>query len=111
MTHGFPKEKSQRSIELQISTVITQDGEGFYAYVPAFKGLHVDGSTEQEVKEHVVEAIAVYLESLIEHGDPLPIGPHLTVHEKTTYEVPPGAFLQHITMPWPRLNTSGISWV
>ena len=40
-------------IELQIPSVITQNGEGFYAYLPAFKGLHVDGSTQQEAKERV----------------------------------------------------------
>ena len=69
--------EKKRTLTLQISVIITPDEGGFHAYAPAFKGLHVDGATEKEAKKNAVEAIIVYLKSLADHGDPLPVGPDL----------------------------------
>jgi predicted RNase H-like HicB family nuclease len=99
----------KRTAELQfsISAVIEPDEGGYHAYVPAFKGLHVDGTTEEEATKNLVEAIIVYLESLARHGDPLPIGPDLRVR----YVEPeaPRAQLRSVTVQWPSLQMSGIS--
>ena len=67
------------------------------------------GATEEEALENVKEAIGVYLESLSKHGDPIPVGPDLTVHKEERIEVPIGAFRQNVTIPWPSLSLSGAS--
>ena len=69
------KGETQQHVSVQI--IVAKDEEIFHAYAPALKGLHVDGATQEEAIENVKEAIAVYLESLRKHGDPLPEGPGL----------------------------------
>ena len=49
-----------------------EDG-GFHAFVPALKGCHTQGDSEDEALANAQEAIAVYLESLRAHGQPIPI--------------------------------------
>ena len=48
-----------------------QDG-GFHAFVPALKGCHTQGDTEEESLANAQEAISAYLESLKASGDPIP---------------------------------------
>ena len=101
---------ADKHLSLKISVLVERDEDGsFYAHAPALKGLHVDGATEQEALHNAMEAVQVYLESLSQHGDPLPIGPDLTVHEEVISEVPPGAFLHILTIQWPSLQMSGTS--
>jgi antitoxin HicB len=45
---------------------------GYVAMVPALPGCHTQGDTLEEAGEHVQEAIEVYIESLIEHGERVP---------------------------------------
>ena len=101
--------REKRVITFKISVVITPDEGAFHAYAPALKGLHVDGASQKEALNHAIEAIGVYLNSLQHHGDPLPVGPDLTVEEEIIPAIPKGAFLHHVTMQWPSLHTSGIS--
>lgn len=61
-------------MKLQFDLVIDQDGDAFYGTCPALKGVHVEGSSEQEVLELMTEAILAYLDSLKKHDDPLPVG-------------------------------------
>jgi predicted RNase H-like HicB family nuclease len=62
---------------LSVQVLIEPDSESFHAYCPALKGLHIDGKTEKEAAKHALEAVKVYLASLIKHHDPLP--PDLSV--------------------------------
>jgi predicted RNase H-like HicB family nuclease len=48
-----------------------EDG-GFHAFVPALKGCHTQGSTEEETLANAQEAISLYIESLQSHGEPVP---------------------------------------
>jgi len=108
MINLFGIGKKKEILELRISVVVTPDEEGYHAYTPALKGLHVDGATAEEALKNAAEAIKVYLTSLAFHHDPLPIGPDLSlIHEEIIPEVPPGALLRHVTMQWPSLNMSG----
>ena len=101
---------ANKRLSLKISVIVERDEDGsFYAHAPALKGLHVDGATEQEALHNAMEAVQAYLESLSQHGDPLPIGPDLTVHEEAIPEVPPGALLHSLTVQWPSLEMSGTS--
>jgi predicted RNase H-like HicB family nuclease len=62
------------SIEFRVSVIIEPDGDGFHAYCPALKGLHVYGDTEGEAMRNAGNAASAYFESLIKHGDPIPVG-------------------------------------
>ncbi len=51
----------------------TQPDGGYHASCPALPGCHSEGDTLDESIANIREAIAVYLESLQAHGEPLPI--------------------------------------
>lgn len=61
-------------IEYKVQVIIEPDGLGFHAYCPALKGLHTCGETEEEALKNAKDAISAYLQSLVKHGDPIPIG-------------------------------------
>jgi predicted RNase H-like HicB family nuclease len=53
--------------------LVEQDEDGvFVAEVPSLPGCVSQGETRAEALENVREAIAVYLESLEAHGEPVP---------------------------------------
>jgi predicted RNase H-like HicB family nuclease len=62
------------TIEFKIDITIEPDESGFHAYCPALKGLHVDGDTKEEALQNARDAAIAYLESLIKHGEPIPVG-------------------------------------
>jgi antitoxin HicB len=45
---------------------------GYLAYFPALLGCQTWGATFEDAVKHAEEALAVYLDTLIEHGDPIP---------------------------------------
>ena len=49
-----------------------EDDGGFHAFVPALKGCHTQGDTEDEALANAQEAIGAYLESMLAHGEPIP---------------------------------------
>jgi predicted RNase H-like HicB family nuclease len=65
------KQKAYLIFEIQI--VIEPDENGFHAYCPDFKGLHIYGDTEQEALANAKNAIIAYLKSLIKHNDLTPL--------------------------------------
>lgn len=98
------------SLRLSITVVVEKDEDRYYAHVPAFKGLHVDGSTELETLENAKDAIRVYMRSLAMHNDSIPIGPDCSVlREEKIPPIPAGAILRHLELQWPSLRMSGIS--
>jgi antitoxin HicB len=46
---------------------------GFVAFVPSLPGCHTQGETLEEAERNVKEAIALYLESLSAHNEPIPV--------------------------------------
>lgn len=66
-------------LRIKVEFIVKPDGESFHAYCPALKGLHVDGATVEEALENAETAADLYLQSLIEHGEPLPLGVVATV--------------------------------
>ena len=48
------------------------EGDGFTVTVPALAGCVTQGRTREEALERVQEAIAVYIESMEAHGEPVP---------------------------------------
>jgi antitoxin HicB len=65
--------KKKESKTFSYSVFYQQAPEGGYVgFVPALPGCHTQGETLEETERNVKEAIAVYLESLAAHGDPIP---------------------------------------
>jgi len=61
------------SIEFKIDFIVKPDEGSFHAYCPALKGLHVGGETREKALQNARDAAIAYLESLIKHGDPIPL--------------------------------------
>ena len=54
-------------------TVVIEKAPGNYAaYVPDLPGCVATGNTESDVLNEIREAIAFHIESLMEHGEPVP---------------------------------------
>jgi predicted RNase H-like HicB family nuclease len=68
------EETESRKLEFQLLFVVEPDEGEFHAYCPALKGLHSAGSTEEEALENAKSAAVAYILSLIQHGDPIPVG-------------------------------------
>jgi predicted RNase H-like HicB family nuclease len=69
-------------IEFQVEIVVEPDGDEYHAYFPALKGLHTCGATVKEALNNARDAASAYIESLIKHGDPIPIGVVVGVSRK-----------------------------
>lgn len=68
-------------IGFKIELVVEPDDKGFHAYCPALKGLHTSGDTKEEAMSNARDAAVAYLQSSMEHGDPIPVG--IIVHKES----------------------------
>ena len=82
---------------------VEKDTEGYYAYVPALKGIHVGGDTEEEAEINAKEAIYLYMSSILERGDPLPTGFGVSTDPVETDRIRP----LHITAPFTQRDFQG----
>lgn len=64
----------ERPLKIKIRLIVEPDDEAFHAYCPELPGLHVDGATEQEAVRNARDAVVAYLNSLVKHGDAIPVG-------------------------------------
>jgi len=55
------------------AVVIEQAGTTFSAYVPDLPGCISVGDTIPETEANIREAIALHIETLLQHGNPVPI--------------------------------------
>lgn len=67
--------------EVSITIFVEKDGEGFHAFTPGLKGLHVDGPTVETAIEEAKKAVEVYFESMNKHGEPLQESEYLKIHK------------------------------
>jgi len=51
---------------------IEKHPDGYLAYFPALHGCHSWGETYESAVKHAEEALALFLEALAAHGDPIP---------------------------------------
>jgi predicted RNase H-like HicB family nuclease len=63
----------KRKIAFMIPVILEKDGAGYYASCPALKGVHVGGDTENSVIKNAEEACSLYLQSMMKHGDAIPL--------------------------------------
>ncbi len=57
----------------QFTVVIEPDEEAFHAYVPALPGCHTFGSTIDEARANIAEAIELHIESMLHDGELIPV--------------------------------------
>jgi predicted RNase H-like HicB family nuclease len=57
----------------QFTVVIEPDEDAFHAYVPALPGCHTFGTTVEEARENITEAITLHIECLQEAKEPVPV--------------------------------------
>ena len=50
----------------KVGVIIEKDDEGYYAYCPELDGCQTQGDTLEEVLANIREAVALYLETLLE---------------------------------------------
>ena len=62
---------------MKYAILIERTDNGYSAYAPDLPGCIAAADTKAEVEELIREAIILHLESLYEHGDPIP-KPHTT---------------------------------
>lgn len=54
------------------AVIIERGSTSYGAYVPDLPGCIAVGQTKAEVERLIAEAISLHIESLVEHGDPVP---------------------------------------
>ena len=102
--------KLRKMLTVNITVEVERDGDSFYAHCPGLKGLHVDGSTEEEAVDNAIEAARLYVDSMLRHNDPLPIGAHFSADEE--YLRPSSqrrTLSRNVEMPWPSIQACGVS--
>jgi len=77
----------KKQIDFQVEIIVEPDGDEYHSYCPALKGLHACGETVDEALSNARDAATAYIESLIKHGDPIPVG--------ASIDIPPADFKIH----------------
>lgn len=62
------------TLTFHIVFFVEPDGDRYHAWSPMLPGLHADGATAAEAVQQAQELAQLYLEVLIEDGDPIPTG-------------------------------------
>ncbi len=57
---------------MKYAVVIEKTGNGYSAYAPDVPGCVAAADTRAEVRELIGEAILLHIDSLRQHGDPIP---------------------------------------
>ncbi len=65
---------SSRELTLRIRVIVERDDDGYMAYCNELPGLAVEAQDMDDLKAHMKDAVEGYIESLLKHGDPIPIG-------------------------------------
>jgi predicted RNase H-like HicB family nuclease len=101
--------KLRKMLTVRIAVVVEPDGNSFHAFCPGLKGLHVDGATEKEAVDRAVEAARLYVESMLRHNDPLPIGADFDAEERFLRPAPERRTLsRNVEMLWPTTKMCGV---
>jgi predicted RNase H-like HicB family nuclease len=70
-----------RKMTFRVTFVIEKDEGEYHAFCPGLKGLHTSGRTRVEALENAKCAVEAYIESLLNHNEPIPL---FCVHERAT---------------------------
>jgi predicted RNase H-like HicB family nuclease len=56
----------------QVIIYLDEDGDGYWADCPSLPGCHSQGDTWEETVKNIKEAIELWVEDALKHGDPIP---------------------------------------
>jgi predicted RNase H-like HicB family nuclease len=102
--------KLRKMLKIKIAVEVERDGDSFYAHCPGLKGLHVDGATEEEAVHNAMEAASLYVDSMIRHNDPLPVGAYLRTEEQYLRPSQSRRSLsRNVEVPWPTAQVCGVN--
>jgi len=76
-----------KSLTFQVTFLVEPDENSYHAWAPMLPGLHAAGTTAKEALKSARELAQLYLETLIEDGDSIPLGPDTQI----PYTIPSGA--------------------
>jgi len=79
--------QTEHKYEMSFLIIVEKDSIGYHAYVPALKGIHVPGDTKEEAIKNAQDGIVLYMDSILERGDPLPTGYGVTTEPVETIHV------------------------
>ena len=65
------KRRATKALSYSVFYEAAPEG-GYVASVPALPGCHTQGESLEEAEKNITEAVEVYLESLVAHGEPTP---------------------------------------
>ena len=64
---------SVRKLTFRVTFIIEKDEGEYHAFCPGLKGLHTSGRTRIEALENAKCAVEAYIESLMNHNEPIPL--------------------------------------
>lgn len=77
--------------------IIEPTKTGFSAYSPDLPGCITVGETVEQTREHMQEAIALYIEELIESGENIPQPRRLNDQISSIGKLPSGTFIAFVS--------------
>jgi predicted RNase H-like HicB family nuclease len=102
--------KLRKMLKVKIAVEVERDGDLFYAYCPGLKGLHVDGATEEEAVHNAMEAASLYVDSMLRHNDPLPVGTYFSAEDQFVRPSSERRSLsRNVEVPWPTAQVCGVN--
>ncbi len=64
-------------IRVSVPVCIEEDDHGYHGFCPILRGCNVGGDTIEETRAALIEAVDLYLDSMVKHGEPLPLGANI----------------------------------
>jgi predicted RNase H-like HicB family nuclease len=94
-------------ITFKVVIAVDRDEDEYHAYCPGLEGLQVGGATEEEAVNAAMQAVNCYLESYVQHGDPIPIGADLEVASADNRPPVSTTAIRRVQFQWPSPQLSG----
>lgn len=81
MVYFLQRVDREQTLKSHIFQVVIEEdkfedgGPAYHAYCPVLKGCHTWGHTREEALTNVREAVELYIEDLVQAGEPIPVDP------------------------------------
>ncbi|MGH2632446.1 MAG: type II toxin-antitoxin system HicB family antitoxin [Tepidiformaceae bacterium] len=59
--------------DVAFTAIIEPDEGGYHAYAPALPGCHTFGTTIEEARINLLEAVELHIEAMQRHGETVPV--------------------------------------
>ena len=75
-------------LKFAVVVAVERDEDRFHAFCPSLKGLHADGATIEEAVHSAAQLAFLYIQSLIKHNDPIPLGLYISKEDRSVDNYP-----------------------